>query len=133
MVMTENIEISSQQENPQINREEIVEMFRKFSQQGTTHPVDLVESDPAVTEAYGLLDEWATTHESDPDYDFLRSTIFVDAGFHDPDFLEEVRDDWLLQDEERAEGDTELVKRIQAKRDEITGILERLGRDGDDS
>lgn len=56
------------------------------------------------------------------------SKLYVDAGFHDPDYLEEVADDWLggndlAEAEER--GLDEVADKIRAKIAEIHTLLGR--------
>ncbi len=126
--MTENI-LSA--EKPQVTREQVIDTFRKFPEKGITHPDDLSLDDPDVISANGLLHDWANQQEvkarelntpkANLEYQLNRSTIYVDAGFSDPDYLDEVANDWLAQDLQEAEdvGLTEMVDRIKAKIEEI--------------
>lgn len=124
-------------EIPQYNREQVIEAFRKFPQRGINHPDDLPESDPEVIEADNILDSWTrqaqdeaqrlATPEANLKFTFDRNTIFVDAGFSDLDYLDEVAHDWLAQGLQEAEdeGLTEIASQIQAKIDEIEKQAEK--------
>jgi hypothetical protein len=111
-------------------REQVVRKLAKFTRLGFINPDDLELDSPRVQRANDAIDEWAATiesHESveaDLEYALTRSTIYVDAGFHDRDYLDEVANDWLAQDEQTAlqNGLTELAAKIRAKRDEINRI-----------
>lgn len=122
-------------EIPQYSREQVIEAFSKFPQRGINNPDDLSESDPEVIEANNLLDAWTkqaqseaqrkATPEANLEFTFDRSTIFVDAGFSDPDYLDEVANDWLAQDLQEAEdaGLTEIASKIKVKIDQIEAHL----------
>ena len=118
-------------EASQYNREQVIEAFREFSSGGIAHPDDLDMSDPQVAEAYKILDTWTAQEqnlakkkgsaEAELEFDLSRSTIFVDAGFSDKDYLDEVANDWLVQYLDIAEtaGLAQIAKKIQTKMDEI--------------
>ncbi len=124
-------------EIPHYTREQVIEAFRKFPKRGLVNPDTLPVSDPEVIEANGILYVWTKqaqneatrkgTIEANLEFAIDRSTIFVDAGFTDTDYLDEVANDWLAQDLQEAEdaGLTEVVSRIQAK---INEIESKLGR-----
>ncbi len=131
MVMNENLPPS---EIPNTPREQIVQTFQKFVAKGFTCPDDLPLNDPEVITANNLLDKWTSeqqvltqqkgTPEAELEFGLDRTTIYVDAGFKDPDYLDEVVNDWLAQDLESAEeaGLTEVAGKIQAKIDDIERI-----------
>ncbi|QQG43779.1 MAG: hypothetical protein HYW45_02035 [Candidatus Daviesbacteria bacterium] len=126
--MNENIPSS---EKPRFTREQVVDAFRKFPPKGIASPDDLPLNDPEVISANAVLQVWDNqqkaevqrlgTQEANLEYTLSRSTIHVDAGFSDPDYLDEVANDWLAQDLQEAEdaGLTETARKIQAKIDEI--------------
>ncbi len=126
--MSENI---PSPEEPRFTRGRVVDAFRKFPAKGITNPDDLPPDDSEVISANGLLQVWDNqqkdevkrlgTQEANLEYTLSRSTIYVDAGFSDPDYLDEVANDWLAQDLQEAEdaGLTETTRKIQAKIDEI--------------
>jgi len=127
---------SPEQPSQHHSREQVVEAFRKFPEQGITNPDDLDLDDPEVIEANRLLDAWdaeqkkiafeAGTTEADLGYALDRSTILLDAGFSNPDYLDKVANDWLrdndLQKAQEA-GLSEMSAKIQAKIDEINSKL----------
>lgn len=122
-------------EIPQYNREQVIEAFRKFPQRGIVNPADLPGSDPEVIEANNILDAWTrktqdeaqrlATPAANLEFALARSTTLVDAGFSDPDYLDEVAHDWLAQDLQEAEdgGLTKIASKIQARIDEIEAKL----------
>ena len=122
---------SSPEGEPRYTREQVVDTFRKFPDRGIASHDDLPLDDSEVISANTLLQVWDNqykaevqklgTPEANLEYTLSRSTIYVDAGFSDPDYLDEVAHDWLAQDLQEAEnaGLTETARRIQAKIDEI--------------
>lgn len=120
---------------PKFSREQVVDAFRKFPGRGFTSPDDLPLDDADVISAYALLQVWDNqqgicvkrlgTLESELRHELERSTIYIDAGFSDPDYLDEVANDWLAQDLQRAEdaGLTEIASKIQVKIDEINAKI----------
>src|SRR3989304_2875739 len=89
-------------------REQVVGALRKLTAKGFTHPDDLPLDDPEVISANKLLGGWTQqqetaakttgTLEAELEYSLDMSTILVDAGFSDPDYLDEVAHDLLAQD-----------------------------------
>jgi hypothetical protein len=128
-------ETQSSPENPQYSREQVLGAFRKFIEAGYTHPDNLPLDDPEVAEANRNLDAWGDRAEHQaqqnpaPDamaeYGLSRTTALVDAGFSDPDYLDEVANDLLVESLAEAEeaGLTEAAAHIQAKIDEINARL----------
>lgn len=126
--MSENIPSPEEQK---YTREQVIDAFRVFPKRGFNSPDDLPLDDVDVISANALLQVWdnqqkatlqgANTPEANLEYTLSRSTIYVDAGFTDPDYLDEVANDWLTQDLQEAEdaGLVEVARKIQAKIDEI--------------
>ena len=124
-------EAMSNPEVPQYTREQVVEGFRKFVERGVTNPDDLASGDPEVDEAQAAYFAWNAQEKAKADrnpdpaagleYSLSASTLYLDAGFSDPDYVDEVANDWLDQDLERAESEglTEVAAKIQAKIDEL--------------
>lgn len=122
-------------EVPRYSREQVIEAFRQFPANGITNPDDLPLSDPEVIKANGILDAWTQqesdevqrlgTPEADLEFSLSRSTILVDAGFSDSDYLDEVTRDWLAQDLQEAEdrGLRATASRIQSKIAQIEAEL----------
>src|SRR3989344_4508166 len=122
-------------EEPRFSREQVVDAFKVFPKIGIVNPDDLSPGDSDVISANALLQVWSNqrqlevqrigTPEAELEFTLERSTIHVDAGFSDPDYLDEVVNDWLAQDLQSAEdaGLTELAAKIQAKINEIEAKL----------
>lgn len=116
---------------PQITRDRVIEAFREFVDQGFVNPDDLPSDDQEVINANELLQVWANQRKAEAEragtleayfeFNLERSTLFVEAGFHDPYYLDEVANDWLVQDleEARNKGLTEIAAKIQEKIAEI--------------
>lgn len=119
------------------HRNQVLLAFKKFVEHGTTNPDDLPLDDPQVIEANAILDSWSaaaeqraqqsSTPEALLEYSLLRSTIYVDAGFTDPTYLDEVANDWLAQDLQEAAdaGLTAMADRIRSKIDAINTKLHK--------
>jgi hypothetical protein len=100
-------------EQTHYNREQVIEMFKKFPERGITDPHALPLNDSEVIEANKVLDAWTAqqetlarqkgTVEADLDFSLNRTTILVDAGFSDPHYLNHVANDWLINDLQRAQ------------------------------
>ena len=124
-------------ESPHFNRDQVLAVFKRLADCGFASPDDLPLDDPEVIKANEVLDAWSKEAEQRaeqnpaPDADLVfslsRSTIHVDAGFKDSAYLDEVANDWLAGDCQRAEdaGLVVVATRIQAKIDEINAQLKR--------
>jgi len=124
-------EIEPTAEKPAPTRQQVVDGFKKFVDRGIANPDDLPLDDPQVATANAILDAWCQqaearvkqnrSPEANLEFSLSRSTVLTDAGFSDPDYLDEVANDWLVQDLQRAEdaGLTEVAHKIQAKMDEL--------------
>ena len=112
-------------------REEVIEVLKQFPEAGIKNPDDLDLVDKRVQRVNEAVDNWYSwidsreSVEADLEVSLSRSTLYVDAGFDDPAYLDEVANDWLLQDELRAlqNGLTQLAAKIHSKRDEINQKL----------
>ncbi|GAC1391323.1 MAG: hypothetical protein NVSMB46_03430 [Candidatus Saccharimonadales bacterium] len=114
------------------SRENIVDKLQQLLKFGK-HPDGLPHDDPEVVAAHRLYFDYCEnilqtqTNNLTPENSLNLSTIYVDAGFDDPDYLDEVANDWLTQDLLTAEtvGQTEMVEQIRAKIDEINNRIIR--------
>lgn len=122
-------------ETGRISRDEVVQSLHEIAQRGVLHPDELDPSDPDVARAHELLFLY-TQQENDRVKRlgtmaalclsiFEETTLEVDAGFTHPQYVEEVANDWLVQDEETAlsYGLFELADKIRRKRDELNKHL----------
>lgn len=114
-------------------RERAVETFQKFIDKGITNPDDLDLDDPEVKEANKLHDEWQKEIDLQAGEDEekklranLEKTMFyVEAGFTDPQYLDEVLNDWLAQDVQWAEKDSDNLER-NITRNKIAGAMKKI-------
>jgi hypothetical protein len=91
----------------EVSREKIVSAYKMFTDQGITNPDDLDPDDLRVQEANKLFDMWQTQEDKRVGgneeirlrNELDRVMFYVDAGFTDKDFLDEVLKDWLEQDD----------------------------------
>ena len=96
--------------------------FRIFAERGVTRPEELDYTDSATQEAEAIVEQWVTQNPEEAQTS-LRDMIYIRAGFHDPDYLDEVKNDWLVQDLDKFSNKPNLVSQIEAARDEIERIL----------
>lgn len=125
-------------EEPKFKREQVVDAFKAFTKKGFTNPDDLPLDDTDVISANALLQVWSNqrqlearrigTLKAELEFTLERTTIYFDAGFSDPPYLDEVAHDWLAQDLQAAEdaGLNDVATRIQAKIDEIEAKLKQV-------
>lgn len=114
-------------------RERTVDSYRKFIDRGITSPDDLDLDDPEVKEANKLFDKWqkeVDLQAGENEEKKLRANIdktvfYVDAGFTDPDYLDEVLNDWLVQDSQFAEKDEGNLER-NITRQKIANAMKKI-------
>jgi hypothetical protein len=90
---------------PEISREQALGAYKKFIERGITSPDALDLDDPEVIEANEMFEKWQASLDSksagDADAErranFEKTMFYVDAGFADPAYLEEVLG-WLMMD-----------------------------------
>lgn len=130
-----NDTIDSPEITPHYSREQVIEAFAKFAERGASDPAELDLSDLEVIEANKIHDAWveqeearaeqAGTEEARLLMNLELTPVFVDAGFNDKEYLEEVANDWLSQDLWAAQvgGLSEIAAKIKLKIDEINARL----------
>jgi hypothetical protein len=120
-------------------REQAVAAWHKIAELGFGDPAELKDQpdNPLFAEADRLFDIWYRgekekveregTLEAQYALDFSRTTFYVDAGFHGRDYLDEVANDWLAQDEQALEElwMSDLLADIILKRAEINQLLQK--------
>jgi hypothetical protein len=97
--------ISFQESFPNISREQALLAYKKFVGRGIASPDDLDLEDTEVIEANALFDQWQKQEDKKAENDidaeqrinFEKTMFYVDAGFTDPTYLEEVLG-WLAED-----------------------------------
>jgi hypothetical protein len=115
-------EMTLETSGEKVPREQVLEAFRKLVGKGTD-PSDLDESDPEVAEANTLFEKWNMQQEAesgDEDsqhrHNFEKTMLYVDAGFHDPEYLKDVLG-WIFQSAGDVEKDTSNPNRVQLRND----------------
>lgn len=107
-----------------ITREEVMEAYKKFNEKGIGNPDDLDLEDPEVQKANSLLEKWQAQADQDAEENeelarrnnLAKTMIYVDAGFTDPDYLDEVLE-WLHNDlDELGEEDDDSEERTETRR-----------------
>lgn len=118
-----------------IDRSQVVEAFRelvvKFEAGDPAALPDCEEAESAnqLFQMFRTQEELRLSALDDPEqrleYDFALTTLFVDAGFQDPNYIGEVANDWLIQTLDSAEdaGFTDLATRIKVKIFELNKTL----------
>ena len=106
-----------------VSRDQVLSAYKKLAGKAGD-PAELDENDPEVISAEKLYEMWearlSNETMSDGDaqlrHNFEKTMLFVDAGFHDPDYLEDVLD-WLFQDANEASKNKENPSRIALRKD----------------
>lgn len=109
--MTESLDSFSKDQGPKnaleskkvVTREEALAAYKKLIEEGVKSPDDLDLDDPEVKAANKMFDAWyAQEKEAAKDNEELQlradiasMMFYVDAGFKDPNYLDEVLNDWL--------------------------------------
>ena len=116
-----------------ITKEEVIAAYRKFVERGITNPDDLDLEDAEVKEAHGLYYKWREQEEARAQGDeelkqrvnLVETMFYVDAGFTDPDYLDEVLSDWLVQDAGNAEKQGDNPERTETRR-QIAAAMKKI-------
>ena len=118
----------------QYTRDEVVEILKEFSSLCDGHPDNLDSNDPRIAQSESAVLAWIEqeqvianktgTLEAELSMNLTVSTIYIDAGYHNQDYLDEIANDWLVQDEETAIGAglTKLAETIREKREKINTL-----------
>jgi hypothetical protein len=117
-------------------REQIVDSVRQFSGYGSPDSLDM--SNPEIAEAEAAFIAWVGQElaeakdigslEAQLSTNLSISTIYADAGYANPDYLDALANDWLVQDEQDAidAGLIEVAEMIRLKREEINAKLQLI-------
>ena len=114
----------SPESKKEITRDEVINVYKKFVEQGVKNPDDLDLENPEVKEANDLFDKWREqedksaegNEESEHRINLSKTMLYVDAGFTDPNYLDEVLNDWLAQDAQNAEKQNDNPERAETRR-----------------
>lgn len=116
--------LTSPEQRGEITREEVVNAYSVFVKQGIEHPDDLDLEDPEVKMANELFNRWQEQEDArvggneELAYrtDLAKTMLFVDAGFTDPDYLDEILSDYLVQMDEDVEKQKDNPERVETRR-----------------
>ena len=116
-----------------VTRDEVIAVYRKFAERGITDPANLDQTDPEVQEAEQLLKKWVMQEEArtadDPvaarQFRIEQTKLYVDAGFTDPSYMEDVRE-WLDQDAESALNPSPESKREPVSYEQVIAAIRSL-------
>lgn len=118
-----------------VERNSVISELSKISARGIKHPDEVDIHDPVAAEALNLYLVYAKqqlavakgigTLSAQLECSLDLSTVQADAGFTDPDYIEEIANDVLVQDEQAAvdNGLEELAVKIKNKADELNTRL----------
>ena len=128
-------EQSLESENKSLNelKERAINAYKQFIDKGITTPDHLDLDDAEVKKANLLYYEWqveSNLSAGNDDEKRLRASIdkgmfFIDAGFTDNVYLQEVVNVWLLQDSEHAEKDADNLER-KITRQKIANAIKKI-------
>lgn len=106
------------EKDKKVSKEQVIDAYRKFVERGITSPDTLDLDDMEVVEASGLFDKWQAQQEdaNDERVNFEKTKLYVDAGFTNPNYLEDVLG-WLLQDVDNVEKNVDNPARVQLRND----------------
>lgn len=97
--------VTPQEARGEVTKEAVIAAYRPFIEAGVTNPDDLDLDDEKVKVAHQLFDQWQTQVKAQASEgegkiraDLTITMLYVDAGFTDREYLEEVLNDQLRQD-----------------------------------
>jgi|GEM_PF-935968 len=116
-----------------ITREEVIEGYKKFVAQGITNPDDLDLDDQEVKKAHDLYYKWQEQEKAQAHGDeelthrigLTIDMLYVDAGFNDPEYLNEVLAEWLVMDAGNAEKQKGSTERTET-RHQISEAIKKI-------
>lgn len=125
--------IPSPESKKNITREDVIDIYKKFVALGIKSPDDLDLENPEVRAANELFYAYVEqedalaegNEESELRNNLSKTMLYVDAGFTDPAYLHEVLNDWLIQDAERAEKQSDNPERMETRR-QIAEAMKRI-------
>ncbi|MFH1182735.1 MAG: hypothetical protein V1690_00535 [Candidatus Moraniibacteriota bacterium] len=116
-----------------ITREEAIASYKKFVEKGITSPDDLDLEDPEVKKANDLFDKWRKQEDKRAEgneelghrVNLAKTMFYVEAGFTDPGYLDEVLKEWLMEDYQGTEEQKDNPERTETRR-QIAEAIERI-------
>lgn len=115
---------SSPELKREITKDDVIAVYKKFVERGIKNPDNLDFTDPEVKEAEDLLLAWCEQEDQSANGDdelqlranLAKTMFYIDASFDDPDYLDEILHDWLIQDSQNAEKQLDNPERIETRR-----------------
>ncbi len=108
----------------QVSYDEVLDAFKKLSSKADD-PQELDENDQEVKQAYKLFNNWSRQQElktknSHDDYmrfSLLQNMLFIEAGFHGKDYLEDVKSWLYVNDAPSFQKDIDNPERVKLRKD----------------
>ena len=124
---------SSPEGEKQITRGKVIDAYKELVARGITNPDDLDLQDPEVKRAHELFDKWQAQEDARSEgnmelrrqANLSKTMLYVDAGFTDPEYLDEVLHDWLIQDAEDVKERTDNLERSETRR-QIAAAMKKV-------
>ena len=117
----------------EITREGVISSYRKFVESGIKNPDDLDLENTEVKTANELFYKWQTQEDARAEgneelkqqINLAKTMLYIDAGFTDSGYLEEVLNDWLAQDIQNAEKQINNPERVETRR-QIAAAIKKI-------
>jgi len=118
-------ELYSSELKKEITREEVIVAYKKFIEQGIKNPDNLDPKNIEVKKANELFYQWQAQEDARAEgneelmhrTNLSKTILYVDAGFTDPNYLEEILNGWLfVQDAPNAEKQSDSPERTETRR-----------------
>ena len=119
---------------PEISKDTVIAAYRKLVERGFKTPHGLDPEDPDVIEAERLFDAWDEQESQDPNkyhrHNFEKTKLFVDAGFDDPEYLDEILNNHRTDavDLDKDSSDSALVQLRNEYAQELLKMRKMLGK-----
>ncbi|MEK7145544.1 MAG: hypothetical protein AAB808_02260, partial [Patescibacteria group bacterium] len=116
------------------SKEQVIAAYKKFIDRGIKSPDSLNLDDPEVQEANELFYKWqsqedaaaAGNGDAEKRANFLKTKIYIDAGFTDPAYLGDVLG-WLIQDADDVGKQSDNPERIKLRQEYVEEIKKIRG------
>jgi hypothetical protein len=117
-----------------ITKTEAIAAYKKFIDRGATNPDSLDLTDPEVDAANGLFEQWIEQEDEKAEgnesaeqrTNFEKTMFYVDAGFTDPVYLQEVLG-WLAEDATSVDKLTDDPEKTKLRKDIADAIRKIRG------
>jgi len=118
-----------------VKKEEVIQAYKKFVEQGIKNPGDLDLDDPEVQKANELFNKWREQEDASSEGDeelsyrnnLVQTMLYVDVGFTDRGYLEEVLREWLVSDAQNAEKQRDNPERVKTRQDIVSAMKKIRG------